>query len=186
MAQIILEFSIPDPNRPIPDEQRGPLGSNVELVPFIPSPVLPSQVVSRRVDQVSVHVGTYGMGGPGFFGLRLGKEWLVVSLWSAGEWILVDDRLVEDWHAEAYGRPLPWIHAGGDELTHRLVGSTVTAHCVLPHSMEIRFSNGAVLVIDENPQRRPILEGNKRPRTFSSDDDLRKAVFLSPTSELWV
>lgn len=186
MAQIILEFEVPDPHRPIPGDRRGPVGPSAELVPFFPSPIVPAQVVGRHVDQVSLYVGTYGMGGPGFFGLRLGPDWLVVSLWGASEWILVDDRLVADWNAESYGRPLPWVHVGGDELSGRLVGSTLAAFSVQSHSLEIRFSNGAVMVIDEDPQRRPILEGKEQPRTFSPEDDLRKAVFLSPTAELWI
>lgn len=186
MAHIILEFEVPDPQRPIPSKQRGPLGPSCELVPFVPTRVVPEQVVGKRVDEVCPYVGTYGMGGPGFFGLRLGEEWLVVSIWGAGEWILVDDRLVEDTFGESYGRPRPWIHDGEDQLSQRLVGTKIVALSIQRHSLEIRFSSGARMVIDEGPERRPILEGLKEPRIFSHDDDLGKAIFLSPTAELWV
>jgi hypothetical protein len=40
--------------------------------------------------------------------------------------------------------------------------------------------------ITESPESRPILEGNKKPRSFERSDDLRRAVFLSPTAEIWV
>ena len=43
--------------------------------------------------------GTYGMGGPGFFGLKLqgnyGTRWLTYCIWAAGEHILFDDKILE-------------------------------------------------------------------------------------------
>ena len=43
--------------------------------------------------------GTYGMGGPGFFGIKLqgdyGTRWLTYCIWSAGEHVLFDDRILE-------------------------------------------------------------------------------------------
>lgn len=55
--------------------------------------------------------GTYGMGGPGFFGLKLqgnyGTRWLTYCIWAAGEHILFDDRILECHpnHSEQY-KPL--------------------------------------------------------------------------------
>ena len=43
--------------------------------------------------------GTYGMGGPGFWGLKLqgeyGTRWLTYCIWSAGEHLLFDDSVLE-------------------------------------------------------------------------------------------
>ena len=43
--------------------------------------------------------GTYGMGGPGFFGLKLqgdyGTRWLTCFIWEAGEHILFDGRILQ-------------------------------------------------------------------------------------------
>ncbi len=48
---------------------------------------------------VSTCCGTYGMGGPGFFGLKLqgdyGIRWLTYCIWAAGEHILFDERILE-------------------------------------------------------------------------------------------
>lgn len=48
---------------------------------------------------VSTCCGTYGMGGPGFFGLKVqgdyGTRWLTYCIWAAGEHILFDDRILE-------------------------------------------------------------------------------------------
>jgi hypothetical protein len=126
------------------------------------------------------------MGGPGFLGLRLGHEWLVVALWGAAEWTHVNGRLVQDVFSAKYGRPPAWIHDGVDELSPRLVGATVSSLRVLQHSLEIVFSTGDLLRIEETPDKRPILEGSKEPRAFSDEDDLRRAVFLAPTAEIWV
>lgn len=188
MGSVITAFEIPDPTRPIPIEERR-LGPSGELVPFVPPPVDKSQIVGRVVREVSLTVGTYGMGGPGFFGLRLDSEWLVISLWGAGEWILVDDRLVADAFFAKYGRERPWTGENEDDLEAlgpRIVGSTIVFLDVSRTKLEIRFSSGARLVIDETPTRRPILEGSKEPRVLTPEEDLRLAVFLSPTTELWV
>lgn len=48
---------------------------------------------------VSTCCGTYGMGGPGFFGLKLqgayGIRWLTYCIWAAGEHVLFDNRILE-------------------------------------------------------------------------------------------
>ncbi|WP_217356575.1 hypothetical protein [Ruegeria atlantica] len=48
------------------------------------------------------------------------------------------------------------------------------------------FDNGMALKIDQSAEKRPISNGSKKPREFLPDDDLRRSVFLAPTSELWV
>ena len=147
---------------------------------------MPKDVIGRQVDEVTPYVGTYGMGGPGFFGLKLGKEWLVFAIWGAGDWIRVNDIFVEDPYFEKYERPEPWLHDGTDTLSSKLVGTEISSIEIHRHSMAMSFSNGMSLTIDEAPESRPIFEGNKRYREFLEDDDLRKAVFLAPTTELWI
>jgi hypothetical protein len=126
------------------------------------------------------------MGGPGFFGLRLGEEWLVVAIWGASEWIVADGVLIQDYFFADYGRPKPWITDEVDNLSPNLVGTKIESLELHQRSMRISFSNGMLLEIGEAAEGRPLLEGNKQPRAFLEDDDLRKAVFLSPTTEIWV
>ena len=180
------DFEVPDPSRPIPESDRGAIGPSAHLVPLVPKEVTAEETVGRRVDEVVPYIGTYGMGGTGFFGLRLGKEWLVFAIWGAGEWIRVDDTLVEDYYFEKYKRPRPWMFDGIDDLSPKLVGAEILSFEVQKRSLRMAFSNGMSLTIDESPESRPILEGNKRRREFLEDDDLRKAVFLAPTTEIWV
>lgn len=53
---------------------------------------------SKIVD-ICLLFGTYGMGGAGFVGFKLqnyfGVRWLVYCIWSSGESILVDNRIIE-------------------------------------------------------------------------------------------
>lgn len=138
------------------------------------------------VEQVSHHVGTYGMGGPGFFGLRLGDRWLVVALWGAADWMLAQGRLVGDVFYDVEGGPQAWIGSDFDELSPRILGRLLSALEVQPHSLRIVFDDGFEIVIDPNPESRPILYGSKEPRAFAPEEDLRKSVFLAPTDVLWV
>lgn len=182
---VLYKFMIPDPTRPIQAEpgQNAPSG---ELMEFEQQQLAPEKVIGRKIDQIDTLVGTYGTGGPGFFGLRLGEEWLVISIWGASEWITVDDRLVEDFFGAKYDRPLPWIGDHGDELTEKLVGQEITSFRVEKLSLSIGLANGMTLEIAEDPDKRPVFEGDQEPRAFSDADDLRNGVFLSPTAELWI
>jgi hypothetical protein len=125
------------------------------------------------------------MGGPGFFGLRLSDEWLIVAVWNAASWIQVDGRIVEDTFWEKNGWPRPWISDRGDELTEAVVGQPVSRFEVTRKSLLIGIGT-RTLSISESPEGRPIHEGSKEPRSFLNTDDLTRAVFLSPTTELWI
>ena len=180
------DFEIPDPSQPIPEDDRGVVGPSGHLIPFVPQALTAEQLTGREVNEVLTGVGTYGMGGPGYFGLRLEEEWLVIAIWGASEWIVANGILIQDHFFESYGRPRPWIIEGSDNLSPKLVGAKITTLELEQKCMRISFSNEMSLVIDESSEDRPILEGTKRPREFMADDDLRKAVFLSPTAEIWV
>jgi hypothetical protein len=185
---IYYEYEIPDLTRPIPGADRE-YAPRHHLVPFRPPPARPEDVVGRRLDEISDHVGIYGMGGPGFFGLRFGDPWLVIAVGSAADWMIARGRCVGDSFYDGYDRPRPWMHDGdgrGDELSKHTVGQTVRRFEVQRHSLLIEFENGFDLTIDEAPDRRPVFEGTKMPRAFSPEDDLRRAVFFSPTAEIWV
>ena len=82
-------------------------------------------------------------------------------------------------------RPRPWITDEEDELTGVLIGQPITSFEVAKYSLTVGIG-GLTLSISESPEGRPILEGNKQRRSFEPADDLRKAVFLSPTIQLWV
>jgi hypothetical protein len=186
MPNVIYEYQIPDPLRPFPEEQRGLCGPSGHLTTFVPEPLAVAELVGRPVEQISTSVGTYGMGGPGFFGLRLGDRWLVVAVWGAAAWMRADSRMIEDSFHQDNKRPAPWISDQGDELSCVVVGRTIASIEVAKHSLRIALNGGPDLVIDESPQARPRFGGSGKLRTFAGDEDLRRALFLFPTDEIWV
>jgi hypothetical protein len=115
----------------------------------------------------------------------LGSEWLVIAIWGAAYWIEIDGRIVEDGYWKTNDRPRPWITDEGNELTGIVIGQSITSFALAKHTLTIGIG-GLTLSIKEEPECRPILQGSKKPRSFESADDLRKAVFLSPTTELWI
>ncbi|WP_316299479.1 hypothetical protein [Aliisedimentitalea sp. MJ-SS2] len=179
------EIMIPDPSRPLPPDRRGPLGPTHELILFEPPIVTADVVVGREITDVSVGLGTYGMGGYGYFGLKLDEEWLVIAVGGAGDWIEIDGRMVEDHFAEENGRPKPWVYDDEDELRSHLRAKKVAGFEVTPRSLRIGLDNGSKIEIKEDAAARHPYPGNGEPRRFLPEDDLRRAVFLSPTDEIW-
>lgn len=184
MSSLRYEYKIPDTSKPLSGDVP-PWGPTCELVNFEPHALTAELIVGRTVGEVCTCVGTYGMGGPGFFGLRLGHEWLVIAIWGAASWIQVDGRIVQDVYWQRNGMPRPWMTDQGDELTELLVGQPITSFVVAKHSLTVGIGR-LTLSISESPEGRPILEGNKKPRCFKKADDMKRAVFLSPTIELWI
>lgn len=170
---------------PIAEEDQGPFGPTAELVPFEPELLKSQQVAGRRIEEVSFNLGTYGMGTPAFFGLRLGTDWLVVAIWGASAWIVAEDRHIWNSHYLRNGSPRPWV-CDDDEFSARVIGHTIATVEVLKTSMELVLDDGFVIRIDADPATRPVHAGSLELRAFKPDDDLRKSVFLCPTDDLWV
>jgi hypothetical protein len=186
MATLSYRFEIPDLARPIPEAERGAAGPSAHLIPFDPEPLDPPEVIGRRIDDVTTSAGTYGMGGPGFFALLLGKDWLVIALWGAASWMTCEGRLIEDLFRDTANRPKPWLASGIDDFQTHIVGRTIDRIDIAPRSLRITLSGGADLTLSSDPAARPAFAGNGQPRVLGPGDDLRAAVFLSPTTELWM
>lgn len=85
-----------------------------------------------RIVDFCPYMGTYGMGGPGFVGFKIqgdfGLRWLVYCIWSAGQYILLDDRVLQchPKFSESYN---PWIDFDHQEksitMIKRLLGEAV-------------------------------------------------------------
>lgn len=69
-------------------------------------------IKSSVVVDIDLSIGTYGMGGAGFVGFKLqsyfGVRWLVYCIWSAGESILLDDKIIEC-HSKYQNRYNPYV-----------------------------------------------------------------------------
>ncbi len=111
-----------------------------------------ARILNRRVLQWSSQLGTYGMGGPGFFGLQLCgselylEEWLVLRVWSAGSWLLLNGRWVEA-HPRYYDRQIPLFSNFGDshdrdEVSTALVGAVLREATFEPDSSVVVLERG--------------------------------------------
>jgi hypothetical protein len=188
MTTIIYEYEIPNVSRPVPD-YLGPPGCEFELMAFYPKRLAPHHVVGRTVVEYSTMVGTYGMGGPGFFGLSFGDEWLVVAVWGAASWMIAENRFILDYRHLEHARPEPWIvepDLEHNSLATRIIRNTISGIHVDAKSLRIEFVDGFCLEIDPDPSKRPEWEGTGQLKLFAEEDDLRRAVFLCPTHEIWI
>ena len=180
-----VELFIPDLKKPLSEEQRGAFGSTHELVPFTPQAVQCEDVVGRCIDEVRLNVGTYGMGGLGYWGMRLGEEWLIIALFGASDWLLIDGVDVET-IADQGGRTVNGVSEQvTDTVSERLRGKIIADFDIQQNALELVLEDGTLLAIDADPETRPRFAGTGQLRAFTDEDDLRKVVFLSPTAEIW-
>ncbi|WP_141692368.1 hypothetical protein [Paenibacillus pectinilyticus] len=77
-----------------------------------------AKLIGTRITNYCNYLGTYGMGGPGFFGLLIDrdgvKEYLTYAVWASGQYIMMDDRVFEC-HLTYNLQFQPWISQWSDE-----------------------------------------------------------------------
>jgi len=180
---LVYTYEISDPKQPL--SQTG-MGAPGRLVSFKPPPLDPTKVIGREIVGWIPYAGMYGMGGPGFVGFNLKDEWLVVAVWGAAEWMRLDGRLLQDIFSEKYGRDPGWNSEPEEVWQNLFTGRRFAEFSVERTSLRARLDDGRPLLISDDPNDRPLLEGNGNPREIGADDDLRRVVFLAPTAEIWV
>lgn len=151
-----------------------------------------AELLGRKVASFSSCCGTYDHGGPGFIGFELEadsvnpKEWLILCLWGAGQWLTVNGRWLEA-HPIQYNIQNPMMsnfpNAKWDEFSPLVVGLFVDWFDVGKKSCEINIGN-AHIVLSQNPNDRPFYTGIGKSRRLSKSDDLRKAWIIA--SAPWV
>ncbi|WP_405106512.1 hypothetical protein MHH28_24940 [Paenibacillus sp. FSL K6-1217] len=112
-------------------------------------------LMGSRVAGFHRHLGTYGMGGPGFFGLLLEKEgrrqYLVYAVWASGQYILLDGRVIEC-HLNYNRSHRPWVSSWAgepeeeqwDELTAAVTGSLITAVHLADEALQLELTREGV------------------------------------------
>ncbi len=140
-----------------------------KLVDFHPQPLDADKLIGRTVLEISDHVGSYGMGGPGFFGLRFDKEWLVVAIWGADEWITAEGQRMK-------------THV----LSKRIVGQAIATVDLAQEFLVLKFEDGFDLTVENPPSVRTHVSATGYLRVSSRINDLREGVFFSPTDRLLI
>ena len=183
---------------------RGPGGVPFFIVPFLTLAGL--WRFSRRPRRLTDHglsaldravvirtcsyLGSYGMGGPGFVGLRVRPPsgpaiWIVFTIWDAAGWLTLDDAFLEDGYLaderSSLSRHFLPIAA--------LVGAQVCTLSVTSDTVEFTFTHGGatqVLRLQRDSSHLPVHYGSKQPKVLSSTEDLRDAVIVSRRAHLWL
>jgi hypothetical protein len=148
--------------------------------------------IGARVVGFHSHLGTYGMGGPGFFGLLLAprgeveeREYLVAAVWGAEEYLLLDERVI-GCHPNYYASYRPWTRdqpgggdakegeeeGGADELEAVLVGATIVAAAIEDDRLRLSLvQSGTEHVLEfvkQDPRQPPLSHGQPRKAAFTA------------------
>lgn len=172
-----------------------------EGAPNGPAPKLLSEqgidrILHRTILGWSPNIGLYGAGGPGFWGFKLAEtdqypeEWLILTVWNAGDCLLFDGEKGEvvaaefiamhpDAGVEAFHRHYV---ARINEITEKVVGSKIIEACITPASSEILFQQADRTHRLEIPKG----AGSSLGRSWQSEENQRDAWVLSEQNELWV
>jgi hypothetical protein len=143
-----------------------------------------NRILERKVLDVVQYLGSYGMGGPGFFGILLEKskkypeEWLVLRLWGAADWLHFNDRII-GCHPKQEEK---WKPYGADNVKIILIGNSIKSATINMKSCIFRFLNSFVLELKKNPKTRPVYGGSREPRVLAKNDDLRQAWIITSRS----
>ncbi|MDO8668936.1 MAG: hypothetical protein Q7K65_01445 [Candidatus Buchananbacteria bacterium] len=170
-----------------------------KLVPILPTkkqkkdifPAVAKRVIGREIIEWSGYCGTYGQGGPGFLGFRLRKtfryreEWLILRIWGATNWILVNDMWLAA-NPDQYNVQIPLYSnhykKEWDHFSEMVIGKRIETFNVQEKTMLITVGS-AVLSLGDDPAKRPrYFTGGLRE--LEKTDDLKEAWILSPYA--WV
>ncbi|MEH0155415.1 hypothetical protein V6R21_14810 [Limibacter armeniacum] len=165
-------------NLPDGDEEAflvyGDLDKELQTLVFNSPPLLKdisqNEIIGKKVLDITTHLGTYGMGGAGFFGMLLDNfEYLTYAVWGAGDYVIINDRIVEC-NPEYYHKSRPWISDYGDnlswdELTEYIKGGIIKSYLIKDDTCEIVVEKSTEEIKVEfvrNDKRLPRSRGRKR------------------------
>lgn len=146
--------------------------------------------LGAKVTRICPYLGSYGMGGPGFWGLRCRHGtrsfWIVYRLWSADGWVTINGRFVKS----------SFI---GDESTHIPPEQLIDSDClmgakIVSYGIEqdrsiltLEDDGGSMLQIElrVDGSAVPPWRGNGKKKQFSDGESLEDAVIMSKRGRLW-
>lgn len=154
------------------------------------------RILRREILCWSPNIGSDGAGGPGFWGFKLAEtdfyppEWLILTVWNAGDCLLFDGARGEIVAAEFiaahpnagveafYRHYLARVH----EVTEKVIGSRIVEARITPASSDLLFQKGCEAHRLEIPQGFSELS---RKRVWQSEESHLDAWVLSERNEIW-
>ena len=152
----------------------------------------PSLFHGASVTRTSEYLGSYGMGGPGFVGLRLRPQsgrhaWIVFTVWAAAGWLTINNDLLSEGYFPDEKRELSSSRRFR-RLTD-LVGMTLADIHLDRELAELTFrgsSEPLVLRLRRDSSALPVHRGSKKPKVLATSQDIRDAVIISRRGSLWL
>lgn len=138
------------------------------------------------------YLGSYGMGGPGFVGLKLklsnGRRiWVVFTIWAAAGWLTVGDDLLADGYFADDKQNL--ANTRKFKPLSDFVGLTLTDIRLEHDIAELKFNSttgSIILRLQRDSSSLPVHRGSKQPKVLTSSQDIRDAVIISSKAFLWL
>lgn len=114
----------------------------------------PESIVGNKIIKYSGCLGSYGMGGPGFFGLLLensdGKrEYIIYAVWASGEYILMDGRVIEA-HADYNEQFHPWVSQWANEGVENWDDLSTAIEGAVIESVELLDNKFCIIIRKDN------------------------------------
>jgi hypothetical protein len=142
------------------------------------------RIIHRTIIDWAPYMGTYGMGGPGFFGLRLEQtelfpdEWMVLTLWGAMEWLTIDDRWLHCSRTQyAVQKPLYTYDDSYSKVNSRvnglLIGYTIEEAEITDDMCNITLEKDTqthLLEIPMDSSKLPLRGGTMEPHEWNSEE----------------
>jgi hypothetical protein len=141
-----------------------------------------------RILRTCSFLGSYGMGGPGFLGLRCVKQrrfWIVFTLWSADSWLTLDGKLLE---SGLLGDEKKTYAQRGIVSLDTIHGANITSIEFEPERAAIQVTKGDALhtlELRRDGTTVPPWRGTGGKKKFGDEEKLEDALVISRRARLW-
>jgi hypothetical protein len=171
---------------------RAVIAKTGEKIPTLRTMDGPKRILGRKIIDASPFLGSYGMGGAGFFGLCLKddgyrpEEWLVLTLWGSDSWLLLDGRVLNCYPLDSK-KYKPWVTSTFFSEQRETISKLFTGFTV--EEFELNDRN-FWMVLGKRGTKDRVLElplklsklppyGNGEPRTWETDEKLLDGFLVS-------
>ncbi|MFA7013456.1 MAG: hypothetical protein WC202_10945 [Desulfobacterales bacterium] len=134
-------------------------------------------------------LGSYGTGGPGFFGLQCRKKrktfWIIFTLRGADGWLTLNGRLIASSLSEADKKTYA---KQGNIATEAVHGGTLASVKYLPSSIEIKIQQEDaehVIELRRDGKTVPAWRESGEKKQFRDTELLEDALVVSRRANLW-
>lgn len=145
-----------------------------------------SLFIGQCVRSICPYLGSYGMGGPGFLGLRFATGKIVYSLWAADGWLTLDRKLIQD---SLFPNERMQYDPAHLVSINTLNGAMLESIECGPETYALVFSKDGQqfqLSLRRDGRGLPVWRGNGRPKVFAADERLENAIIISRIGRLWL